>query len=92
MENNETVYYAELDEEIRLETENIDPYDLGKVIYLCDRADRIPMPLVGENEDGEMEMIEVLPQFLKMTTYQSNGWIRINYFYTDGTIEELFDR
>lgn len=92
MENNETMYLTELDEEIGIDTESIDPYDLRKVNYLCSAADRIPLPLVGKNEEGETVMAEVLHQFLKMTTYQSNGWIRINYFYPDGTIEEMFDR
>lgn len=53
-------------------------------------------PLYGENEDAENQIIEVganeeLGQFFRITTFQHNGWTRINIYYEDGTTEELFE-
>ena len=53
-------------------------------------------PLYGETEDGEDQIIEVgadkeMGQFFRVTTYQSNDWIRVNIYYEDGTTEELFE-
>lgn len=53
-------------------------------------------PLYGENEDGESQTITVgtdkeMGQFFRVTTYQSNDWIRVNIYYEDGTTEELFE-
>ena len=53
-------------------------------------------PVLYENENGEPVFIYwVLPkdeieECFKTETYQSNGWIRDNYYYEDGTVEELF--
>ena len=72
--------------------EEFNPNDMFQLNQMIDMADQFDMPLVGENEDGEMVMTEVTSEFVKMSTYQSNGWIRINYFYPDGIVEEMYDR
>ena len=53
-------------------------------------------PLYGENEDDEAQVIEVgadreMGQFFRVTTYQSNDWVRVNIYYEDGTVEETFE-
>lgn len=53
-------------------------------------------PLHTENEKGEPVIIgRTRPgeeAFFKVTTYQNNGWTRTNYYWADGTQEELFDK
>ena len=52
-------------------------------------------PVVGTNEYGENVMIERYdgsePCF-KVTTFQSNDWVRINFVYQDGTVDEFYER
>ena len=53
-------------------------------------------PIHAENDDGETVIIgRTKPgdnAFFKVTTYQKNGWTRINYIFQDGTCEELFEK
>ena len=30
--------------------------------------------------------------YFKVTTFQDNGWIRINYFYKGGNVDEIYER
>lgn len=52
------------------------------------------LPAVGVNSDDETILIELVnmdgEQVIKWTTCQSNGWERINYYWSDGTVEELY--
>lgn len=66
--------------------------DMFQLDQMIDMADQFDMPLVGEDKDGETVMTEVTSEFVKMSTYQKDGWIRINYFYSDGIVEEMYDR
>lgn len=54
------------------------------------------LPLAGENEHGEVVIIEEgkvdEERVFRVTTAQHNGWVRINYFYKDGSVEEMFDK
>lgn len=57
------------------------------------------MPISATNEDGEDVIIEGGREpknnnlrFYQLTTVQKNGWLRINVYWEDGTIEEWFDR
>lgn len=56
------------------------------------------MPLSAENEEGENVIIvggyseDAQMYFYEVRTYQHNHWTRINIFWEDGTIEELFDK
>lgn len=54
------------------------------------------LPLTAENEDGEPVIIEARdfgegPVFM-VSTAQENGWMRINYYHADGTVEETYKR
>lgn len=46
----------------------------------------------GENENGESITISVQPNSVTVETLQHNGWTRINTYYENGTIEEMFRR
>ena len=44
------------------------------------------------NDNGDNIIIEVTKNYIKTRTPQSNGWDKINYYYTDGTIEETYEK
>ncbi len=46
----------------------------------------------GENENGEPVTISVFSDRITVVTAQSNGWNRINTYYSDGTIEETYEK
>lgn len=51
---------------------------------------------ICENENGEPVCIyhyhatEETEEYFRTETYQNNGWIRDNYYYEDGAVEELY--
>ena len=51
---------------------------------------------ICENENGEPVCIyhhpatEETEEYFRTETYQNNGWIRDNYYYEEGAIEELY--
>lgn len=53
-------------------------------------------PLSAENVDGEPVVIECGKdndlRFFKLSTAQTNNWLRVNYIWEDGTTEELFEK
>ena len=53
------------------------------------------LPQVGANENDEAILIELAniygEKVIKWTTCQRNGWTRINYYWSDGTVEELYE-
>lgn len=69
-----------------------DPTDIEQIEWLVQNEDKFPMPLTGVNEDSETTITEITDEFVCVMTFQENGWIRRNYYYTDGTCEEFYDR
>ena len=49
-------------------------------------------PFFGENEDGEHIFVTMRNDVIELQTYQSNDWICKRYFYSDGTVEELYEK
>ena len=50
-------------------------------------------PIAGRNTHHENIIIERNGnECFKITTAQANGWCRINYYYADGSSEELYER
>lgn len=46
----------------------------------------------GTNEDGEDVLVSIAPDSIVVSTFQSNGWVRKNYYGKDGLPEgETFD-
>ena len=54
------------------------------------------LPLNAENECGESVIIERGHNgdlaYYKLSTFQSNDWVRINCYYEDGSIDETYER
>ena len=56
------------------------------------------LPLAAKNEDGESVIIESGGTdergkvIWRISTLQSNRWMRVNYYYYDGYIEETYER
>ena len=51
--------------------------------------------VAGTNENGERVVIEHYrgdEPYFKVTTFQNNNWTRINYYYKDGSTEEIYER
>jgi hypothetical protein len=52
-------------------------------------------PVAGVNENGENVMVEHYggdDPYFKVTTFQNNGWARINNYYKDGSMEEIYEK
>lgn len=53
-------------------------------------------PMTAENENGEVVILEIGyvdgEMIFTVTTAQSNGWLRVNTYWEDGTIEETYKR
>ena len=43
-----------------------------------------PLPFHGQNEDGEQVLASIRKDGITIQTYQSNGWLRINYYDQNG--------
>lgn len=56
------------------------------------------LPLTAEWYTGEPVIVEVTGKdesgnwIWKLSTAQDNGWMRITYYYADGTVEELYEQ
>lgn len=54
------------------------------------------LPLTAKNEEGERVIIEKghngEEEYYKLSTFQSNDWVRINRYYKDGSIDETYER
>ena len=63
--------------------------------YFSDLTKNRILPVGGTNVDGEDVIIEKGKRdgqnFFKVGTLQNNGWIRVNYYWEDGTREELYE-
>ncbi len=61
-----------------------------------ERLQNDTLPKVGTNEKGENVIVEYgynsNGRYVRTATAQQNGWLRINYYYEDGTKEEFFDK
>ena len=80
------------EEEAREIARNFNPSNQLEISWLCYWHKIFDMPLVGENEGGETVMVEPTKDFVRVTTYQSNGWIRVSDYGTDGYVTESYTR
>ena len=59
---------------------------------LMERYGGSRFPYSGVNEDGEQVLVSISADSIVINTFQSNGWVRVNYYdakgYADG---ETFD-
>lgn len=47
---------------------------------------------VGRNSSGENVIVSIDKKEACLETLQDNGWARTNYYYPDGTWEELYSK
>jgi len=67
-------------------------YDSGKLVECMAEYGDTDTPFVGKNADGETVMVHVAKDNIIVETYQSNGWVRKNYYNAKGIAEgESFD-
>lgn len=52
------------------------------------------LPCTAQNSDGENIIVSKgeTSDSYRTDTFQSNGWIRINEYYSDGTTTETYER
>ena len=74
-----------------MKTIQIDFSNLKEMRYVMDKYHTLETMLVGETDDGERTHTSIYEDQIIHTTYQNNGWIRVNVLYRDGEIEEFFD-
>lgn len=59
-------------------------------------ADNRSLPLSATNEYGNNVIVSSGGgdggHFYRLDTLQDNGWIRVNEYYEDGTITEIYER
>lgn len=56
-------------------------------ITLMNEFGDIDQALLGVNEDGEEVLLSINPDCIVVSTNQSNGWIRQDYYNEDGEYE-----
>ena len=73
-------------------TITINPRDHKSLCKIMDKyGPTTTTMLCGENEDGEATYTSIFNDHIVVDTHQSNGWVRRNVYWRDGTREELFD-
>ena len=68
-----------------------DPRDHKGMLKLMKEHGNDGVMHTGTNEDGEDVSISVYNDTIIVVTYQNNGWVRKNFYYSDGSSEELFE-
>lgn len=77
---------------------HFDPRNWDTVQDTIDKVNEMGCMQLGENEWGEDVTFDVCKDYdgndaLHITTYQTNGWIRHNYYYpNDYVSEELYEK
>ena len=46
----------------------------------------------GKNENGENVIITIYPDKTVVRTLQKNNWMRINIYWNNGDVEEVYER
>ncbi len=68
-----------------------DPKDWDSILKIMDEHGHSKTMYPGTNEKGEEVWISPYPDRVVIKTFQKNGWVRINTFWKDHTVEETFD-
>lgn len=64
-------------------------------LELTKKFDHEDFPVAGFNENGERVIIDRYDgerKYFKVTTFQDNNWIRMNYYYQDGSFDEIYEK
>jgi len=71
---------------------DINPDDWESMLNLMENEANYPEPMVGKNENGENVIVEICKDHIQTRTHQKNDWVRVNIYYDDGNVEELYER
>ena len=71
---------------------HFDPTDQEAMNKLMDEHGNSDTMYPGINEHGEDVYISIFHEKIVTSTTQSNGWIRKNIYYRDGSREEMYDK
>lgn len=72
-------------------TFTFDPSDFEAMRNLMDEKGNSNTMFLGVNKNMEDTTVSISPDKIIYVTFQSNGWVRKNVYWRDGTREELFD-
>lgn len=75
-----------------METIDFNPEDHKIIISIMDDYGKNGLLVTGKNAEGENVVLSVSSDIITAETAQSNGWIRVNTYYRDGTKEEMYKR
>ena len=67
-------------------------YDLIKRICEAEVQKGKSFPLFGKNSDGCNVVIDKCEDYYAIETFQKNGWIRVEIYHKDGTVEEEYTK
>jgi len=73
------------------QTFTFDPSDYKAMLKLMDEKGDSDTMFLGANENMEDTTISIFHDKIVYVTFQSNGWVRKNIYWRDGTTEEIFD-
>ena len=62
-------------------------YDKNNLVACMAEYGDTKTPFFGKNENGETVCVHVSKDSIEIDTYQSNGWLRKNYFNADGVTD-----
>lgn len=68
-----------------------DPADWNGMLSLMLNHSSYKFPLFGKNCYGEDVKISICRDSITTETYQNNGYTRINLYWNDFTVEELYE-
>ena len=68
------------------------PNHVSQRFTIADGRKELMRNFVGTNSDEERVLLIICPTSLELTTFQNNGWVRINWYDADGLATgEVFD-
>lgn len=68
----------------------LDYNDIDSIIDVMDKFGNSDMPYFGDDTEGNMTMTSVYPDTIIVKTFLKNDRVRTNYFYRDGSSEEIY--
>lgn len=75
-----------------MEAIKFNPDDLKGIRKIIAKYGKKGLLTTGENQYGENIMLSVCEDNVTTETLQSNGWIQVNTYWKDGTVEETYKR
>lgn len=65
--------------------------DLNQSLVQAEQAG-FTSPFSATNSQNENVIVQRTHDYIRLDTFQDNGWIRVNEYYPDGTITETYER